>query len=109
MTSTALASVPQVTIGVDTHKHFHVAHAADELGRPGQLHHAHHQHRLRRLLGLGAAPGRSAWVSSRWWGSRVSATMGQRWAGPCALSGYGSPRWAAPTGSAAPATARPTY
>jgi transposase len=34
MTSTALASVPQVTIGVDTHKHIHVAHAADELGRP---------------------------------------------------------------------------
>lgn len=34
MTSTALASLPQVTIGVDTHKHFHVAHAADELGRP---------------------------------------------------------------------------
>jgi transposase len=34
MTSTALASVPQVTIGVDTHKQFHVAHAADELGRP---------------------------------------------------------------------------
>jgi transposase len=34
MTSTAPASLPQVTIGVDTHKHFHVAHAADELGRP---------------------------------------------------------------------------
>jgi len=34
MTSTEPASVPQVTIGVDTHKHFHVAHAADELGRP---------------------------------------------------------------------------
>lgn len=24
----------QVTIGVDTHKQFHVAHAVDELGRP---------------------------------------------------------------------------
>src|SRR5271155_5424860 len=34
MTSTEPASVPQVTIGVDTHKHFHVAHAADGLGRP---------------------------------------------------------------------------
>ena len=34
MTSTAPASLPQVIIGVDTHKHFHVAHAADELGRP---------------------------------------------------------------------------
>jgi len=34
MTSTAPASLPQVTIGVDTHKHFHVAHAADKLGRP---------------------------------------------------------------------------
>ena len=34
MTSTAPASLPQVTIGVDTHKHIHVAHAADELGRP---------------------------------------------------------------------------
>ena len=34
MTSTAPASLPQVTIGVDTHKHLHVAHAADELGRP---------------------------------------------------------------------------
>ena len=50
-------------VAADTHKHFHVAHAADELGRPtalasvpqvtigvahGQLHHAYHQHRLRR-------------------------------------------------------------
>jgi hypothetical protein len=34
MTSTAPASLPQVTIGVDTHKNLHVAHAADELGRP---------------------------------------------------------------------------
>ena len=34
MTSTEPASLPQVTIGVDTHKHFHVAHAADKLGRP---------------------------------------------------------------------------
>src|SRR5271168_4576337 len=34
MTSAEPASVPQVTVGVDTHKHFHVAHAADELGRP---------------------------------------------------------------------------
>ena len=34
MTSTTPASLPQVTIGVDTHKHFHVAHAADQLGRP---------------------------------------------------------------------------
>lgn len=34
MTSTAPASLPQVIIGIDTHKHFHVAHAADELGRP---------------------------------------------------------------------------
>ncbi|MGL5441837.1 IS110 family transposase [Mycobacteroides stephanolepidis] len=25
---------PQVIVGVDTHKQFHVAHAADQLGRP---------------------------------------------------------------------------
>jgi transposase len=35
MQSTIAASTqPQVTVGVDTHKQFHVAHAADELGRP---------------------------------------------------------------------------
>ena len=34
MTSTAPASIPQVTIGVDTHKDTHVAHAVDQLGRP---------------------------------------------------------------------------
>jgi transposase len=30
----AASSQPQVTVGVDTHKQFHVAHAVDELGRP---------------------------------------------------------------------------
>lgn len=35
MESTIAASTqPQVTVGVDTHKQFHVAHAVDELGRP---------------------------------------------------------------------------
>jgi transposase len=33
MEFTASVSEPRVTIGVDTHKHFHVAHAADQLGR----------------------------------------------------------------------------
>ena len=28
------SSQPQVTVGVDTYKHFHVAHAVDQLGRP---------------------------------------------------------------------------
>jgi transposase len=30
----AASSQPRVTVGVDTHKQFHVAHAVDELGRP---------------------------------------------------------------------------
>lgn len=30
----AEASQPQVAVGVDTHKQFHVAHAVDGLGRP---------------------------------------------------------------------------
>jgi transposase len=30
----AESSQPQVTVGVDTHKQFHVAHAVDGLGRP---------------------------------------------------------------------------
>ena len=30
----AKTSQPQVTVGVDTHKQFHVAHAVDALGRP---------------------------------------------------------------------------
>ena len=35
MESTIAASTqPQVTVGVDAHKQFHVAHAVDELGRP---------------------------------------------------------------------------
>ena len=34
VTSTAPGSIPQVTIGVDTHKDTHVAHAVDQLGRP---------------------------------------------------------------------------
>jgi hypothetical protein len=35
MESTIAASTqPQVTVGVDTHKQFHVAHAVDQLGRP---------------------------------------------------------------------------
>lgn len=33
-TITAPPTQPQVTVGVDTHKQFHVAHAVDELGRP---------------------------------------------------------------------------
>lgn len=33
-TIAATPSLPEVTIGVDTHKQFHVAHAADQLGRP---------------------------------------------------------------------------
>jgi len=32
--TTAVSTQPQVTVGVDTGKQFHVAHAADELGRP---------------------------------------------------------------------------
>jgi transposase len=31
--TTATSTQPQVTVGVDTHKQFHVAHAVDELGR----------------------------------------------------------------------------
>ena len=34
MTSTATAALARVTIGVDTHKDAHVAHAVDQLGRP---------------------------------------------------------------------------
>jgi hypothetical protein len=35
MESTIVASTqPQVIVGVDTHKQFHVAHAVDQLGRP---------------------------------------------------------------------------
>jgi transposase len=34
MTSTATAALARVTIGVDTHKDTHVAHAVDQLGRP---------------------------------------------------------------------------
>jgi transposase len=33
-TITASPTQPQVTVGVDTHKQFHVAHAVDQLGRP---------------------------------------------------------------------------
>ncbi|MDM2351264.1 transposase [Mycobacteroides abscessus subsp. abscessus] len=33
-TITAPSTQPQVTVGVDTHKHVHVAHAVDQLGRP---------------------------------------------------------------------------
>lgn len=33
-TITAPSTQPQVTVGVDTHKHVHVAHAVDALGRP---------------------------------------------------------------------------
>jgi transposase len=32
-TIAATPSLPEVTIGVDTHKQFHLAHAIDELGR----------------------------------------------------------------------------
>jgi hypothetical protein len=32
--TTAVSTQPQVTVGVDAHKQFHVARAADELGRP---------------------------------------------------------------------------
>jgi transposase len=37
MESTIAASTqPQVTVGGDTHKQFHVAHPVDELGRPSR-------------------------------------------------------------------------
>jgi transposase len=34
----AVPTQPQVTVGVDTHKQFHVAHAVDQLGRPLSIH-----------------------------------------------------------------------
>jgi transposase len=32
----AASTQPQVTVGGDTHKQFHVAHAVDELARPSR-------------------------------------------------------------------------
>ena len=67
MTSTAPASLPQVTIGVDTHKHFHVAYAADELGRPW----AATPCPPPASDTATSWPGHRAWGIWRWWGSKV--------------------------------------
>ena len=68
----AESSQPQVTIGVDTHKQFHVAHAVDGLGCPRGTYRLPASRRLRRLR-----CGRARWVSSSRWVSKAPATSGR--------------------------------
>ena len=81
-------SQPQVTVGVDTHKQFHVAHAVDQLGRPLGTH---------RLAATAAGYRRFvSWAhelgSSLPSVSKAPAITAPAWRGTCALMASPSPR-----------------
>ena len=82
MESTIAASTqPQVTVGVDTHKQFHVAHAVDKLGRPLGTHRmAATTAGYRQFMSWAHGLGRAAKPLA----SRNPPTVPPRWCGCCA-------------------------
>lgn len=93
--TTAVSTQPQVTVGVDAHKQFHVARAVSWAGRWAAT-----ALQPAPPATANSCPGLAGWARSLSSVSKAPATSARAWPGICAARASRSPRSAAPNGSA---------